>query len=103
MTTETKPKNASDLAKSLNQTIITRIFGPMYGVYYPHRKTGDLYVAIDGHPIRCCQCDANIPVDDGLRAWRDHIRSHSRRKLVNPMIFLDRDNKGELYVAQIRE
>jgi hypothetical protein len=97
---ETKPQGAWDLAKSLNQAICVRIMGPMYGVYYPYRKTGDLYVAIEDHPIRCCQCDADIPVDKGLKAWRQHIRDHSRRKLVNPIIFAGRDNEGELHVAQ---
>jgi len=100
MTTETKPQNAWELAAYLNQTIVARVLGPMYGVYYPYRKTGDSYVAIEGHPIRCCRCDADIPVDAGLRAWRDHIRSHSRRKLVNPMIFMTRDNEGKLHVAE---
>lgn len=100
MVTETKAQNAWDLARELNQTIIVRIMGPMYGIYYPYRKTGDLYVAIEGYPIRCCQCDADVPVDDGLKAWRQHIRSHSRRKLVNPMVFVARDNEGELHVAE---
>jgi len=98
--TETKPQGAWDLAKSMNQTIVHRIIGPMYGVYYPYRKTGDLYVALDGHPIHCSQCDADIPVDAGLEAWRQHIRSHSRRKLVNPIVFVAKDNEGDLHVAQ---
>ena len=100
MTTETKPQGAWDLAKSLNQAICVRIMGPMYGVYYPYRKTGDLYVAIEDHPIRCCQCDADIPVDEGLKAWRQHIRDHSRRKLVNPIIFAGRDNEGQAHAVQ---
>ena len=89
-----------DLAKSLNQTICARVFGPMYGVYYPWRKTGDLYVAVDGHPIRCCQCDQDIPVDDSLKSWREHIRKHARRKLINPIIFAGRDNEGKIHAVQ---
>lgn len=103
MATETKPQSAWDLAKSLNQAIVNRIIGPMYGVYYPYRKSGDLYVALDGHPIRCCQCGQDIPVDDGLESWRQHIRLHSRRKLVNPIVFVGRDNDGKLYAAQEKQ
>jgi hypothetical protein len=88
------------LAKKLNQTIVFRIIGPMYGVYYPYRKTGDMYVACEGHPIRCCQCDEDIPVDDSLVRWREHIRKHSRVKLVNPIVFVGRDNEGKIHAAQ---
>lgn len=97
---ETKPQNPWELAKVLNQTICNRIFGPMYGVYFPWRKTGDLYVAVNGHPIRCCQCNEDIPVDDSLESWRQHIRKHARRKLVNPIVFAGRDNEGRLHVVQ---
>ena len=100
---ETKPQNTWDLAKSLNQTIVILIVGPMYGVYYPHRKTGDLYVAISGHPIRCCQCNQDIPVDDGLESWQEHIRLHSRRKLVNPILFVGKDTGGKLFTAQKKQ
>jgi len=100
MANETKPQTPWDLARSLNQAIVARILGPMYAVYYPYRKTGDLYVAIEGYPIRCCQCDEDIPVDDSLVAWREHIRKHSRRKLVNPIVFVGRDNEGKIHAAQ---
>jgi len=96
----TEPKTPWDLAKSLNQTIVARLFGCMYAVYYPYRKTGDLYVAIEGDPIHCCQCDEDIPVDDSLVAWREHIRKHSKRKLVNPIVFVGRDNEGKIHAAQ---
>lgn len=97
---EKEPQNPWELAKSLNQAICARVLGPMYAVYYPWRKSGDLYVAIDGHPIHCCQCDEDIPVDGSLKAWREHIRSHARRKLVNPIIFAGHDNEGKLHMAQ---
>jgi len=96
MEVEAKQQEPWDLAKSLNQAICVRVFGPMYAVYYPYRKTGDLYVAIEGHPIRCCQCAQDIPVDDRLKAWSQHIRDHSRRKLVNPIIFVGRVNHSRL-------
>jgi len=103
MTTETKPQSAPELARSLKQTIVARVIGPMYGVYYPYRKSGDLYVALDGHPIHCCQCDQDIPVDASLESWRQHIRKHSRRKLVNPIVFAVRDNEGEMHVYQEKQ
>jgi hypothetical protein len=96
----TKPTNPWDLAKEKNQALVVRIIGPMYGVYYPWRRTGDLYVAMEGHPIRCCQCEQDIPCDAGLEDWLTHIRSHARRKLVNPIVFIAEDNEGKLVVAQ---
>ena len=97
-----QPQAPWELAKSLDQTICTRLFGPMYGVYYPWRKTADFYVALDGSPIHCCQCDEGIPVDDSLTTWRQHIRTHARRTLVNPILFIGRDNEGKVYVSQER-
>jgi len=96
----TETKTPWDLAKSLNQTIVARIFGPMYAVYYPYRKSGDLYVAIEGDPIYCCQCEQDIPVDDSLEAWREHIRGHARHKLTKPIIFVGKDNEGKIHAAQ---
>ena len=98
---QTTPQNPWELAKSLNQAICARVFGPIYAVYYPWRKSGDLYVA-NGYSIRCCQCDQDIPVDDSLKAWRAHIRKHARRKLINPIIFAGRDNWGKAHAAQER-
>ena len=100
METETKAQNPWDLARELNQAIVGRILGPMYAVYYPYRKSGDLYVAIDGSPIHCCQCDEDIPVDGGLKSWREHIRKHSRRKLVKPIMIIAADNEGKVHVVQ---
>jgi len=102
MAEQPTPQDPRDLAKSLNQAICYQIIGPMYGVYYPWRKSGDLYMANEGRPIFCCQCDQDIPVDDGLKSWREHIRKHARRKLTNPIIFVGRDNEGKVYAAQER-
>ena len=64
-----------DMAKGTGKTIITRVMGPMIGVYYPHRKTGDLYVALRGEPVFCCQCEAKFPIADLPK----HIESHDTR------------------------
>ncbi len=92
--------SSCELAKSANKVICARVFGPMYTVSYPWRKTPDLYVAVDNHPVRCCQCDKDIPVDDSLTAWREHIRVHARRKTLPPIVFVGRDNDGQLYAAE---
>lgn len=89
-----------EMAENLNQTICVRLVGPIYGVYYPHRKTGDLYIAPDNLPIRCCQCDQDIPADDGFVSWSKHIRSHSRRRLSKPIIFTAKDNDGKVISMQ---
>jgi hypothetical protein len=100
MTKTQKPKNAIELAHTLNQTVCNRIIGAMYGVYYPWRKSGDLYIAMDDKPIHCCQCDRDILVDKGLESWREHIKEHAHRKLVNPILFMGSDNNGKPYTAQ---
>src|SRR5271157_3215964 len=94
-----KSTTAWDLAKSINQTIVVRIIGPMYGVYYPWRKTADMYVAVDGHPIKCCQpkCEAEIPCQNGLDDWITHIKGHARCKLVKPIVFTGMDNDGKQF------
>lgn len=64
-----------DMARGTGKTIITPVMGPMIGVYYPHRKTGDLYVALKGEPVFCCQCEAKFPIAD----LPQHIESHDTR------------------------
>ena len=64
-----------DMARGTGKTIITPVMGPMIGVYYPHRKTGDLYVALKGEPVFCCQCEARFPIAD----LPQHIESHDTR------------------------
>ena len=65
-----------DRAKRTGKTIITPVMGPMIGVYYPYKKTGDLYVALKGKPVFCCQCKAKFPMKD----LPQHIDSHDRRR-----------------------
>lgn len=70
-------KNPWDIAKETGKTIIRCIVGPMLGVYYPYRKTGDLYVALGrDEPVFCCQCEAKFP----LKELPQHIESHDRRR-----------------------
>ncbi len=76
MATKTKQKAPWDIAKESGKTIITPIMGPMIGVYYPYRKTGDLYVVFKGEPVFCCQCDAKFP----FKELAEHIDNHNRRK-----------------------
>jgi len=64
------------MAEGTGKTIITRVMGPMIGVYYPHRKTGDLYVALSGKPVFCCQCEAQFPLSE----LPQHIESHDTRR-----------------------
>lgn len=51
------------------------IVGPMIGVWYPYRKTPDLYIALDGKPILCTQCEQTFPVEQ----FTEHIDNHDRR------------------------
>lgn len=57
------------------RTKIYQLFGPMYGVLYPYRKTPDLYVALDGKPILCASCGAKFEFAD----FDAHIQSHDKR------------------------
>ena len=73
-----------EFAKDEGKTVIVRLFGPMVGVYYPYRKTGDLYVALKEHPIHCCQCDQDVPDGEFL----EHVKSHNREKRKYPKIII---------------
>ena len=80
--TETKAKTPWDMARETGKTIITPVMGPMIGVYYPYRKTGDLYVALKDQPVFCCQCKAEFPFSE----LPQHIDSHDRRRKKNKYI-----------------
>jgi len=69
-------KTPWEQAKATGKTIIMPVMGPMIGVYYPYRKTGDLYVVLRGAPVFCCQCEAKFP----LKELPQHIDSHDRRR-----------------------
>lgn len=45
-------------------------------VYYPYRKTTDLYVTVKDKPVFCAQCSESFPIESLIL----HIVSHDRRK-----------------------
>lgn len=85
---ETKPM-PWELAAAEGKTIIGRVFGPMIGVYYPYRKSGDLYVVIEGSPIHCCQCEDDL-ADDGVCFW-EHIQKHNKHRRKYPGVIVGKD------------
>lgn len=68
------------MAKGTGQVIVARLFGPIFGVYYPNRKTPDVYVAgpEETGMIKCCQtgCEIEFPSEE----LSDHIDSHDTRR-----------------------
>lgn len=46
-------------------------------VHYQGRRINDLYVALEGKPIHCCQCGADLPGPDVT----DHVWLHAPRRL----------------------
>lgn len=53
--------------------------GAFVAVQYRHRKTLDLYLAINGAPgVHCGRCDSDIPWDPD--AFVEHVRSHDARR-----------------------
>lgn len=82
MTTEQTQLQPWELAKKEGKTVILRAFGPIIAVYYPYRKSGDLYVGDDDGPdglaktVHCCQpdCDVDIP---GAK-FIEHVNGHNR-------------------------
>jgi hypothetical protein len=86
--TETKLE-PGELAAKKGKTVICRIIGPMVGVYYPYRKTSDLYVVGPGSPCagisHCCQCDKNFETVNFL----EHVQFHNQRKKKYPEFIID--------------
>jgi hypothetical protein len=77
-----------EVAVMQGKTVVTRAFGMMVGVYYPHRKTGDLYVIHgDGKESTayCCQCDRTFPKDGFI----DHVNSHNKQLKKYPGLIID--------------
>lgn len=97
---ETETKHPWDLAAEKNQTLVVRLLGPIWGVYYPHRKSADCYLTFDDKSVKCCQCEKDIVLENNeLGPWIEHIKSHSRKKLVNPVVFIAWQD-GQHYVAE---
>ncbi len=86
MTTETKEPR--DLARDTGKTIICKVLGPMVGVYYPYKRTGDLYVVgpgdLEGNS-HCCQCDADFPTKEFI----SHVNKHNSRLRKYPDLIID--------------
>lgn len=71
------------MAKGTGEVIVTKMLGPMLGVYYPHKKGPDLYVyeyfgPLGPDMVKCCQpgCDAYFPATE----LSEHIDLHDTRK-----------------------
>jgi uncharacterized C2H2 Zn-finger protein len=80
--------NPWEVAKKEGKTAVTRAFGPMVGVYYPYRKSGDLYVVNGdekGATIYCCQCDQVFPKAD----FTSHVNSHNKHLKKYPGFIID--------------
>lgn len=86
MTTKMSPW---ELAKKEGKTVIRKVMGPFVGVYYPYRKSGDLYVVGPEGPNRvfhCCQaCDADFPIADFI----EHVNRHNRQTKKYPDLIID--------------
>ena len=77
-----------EVAAKEGKTAVTRAFGPMVGVYYPYRQTGDLYVIHgDGKESTayCCQCDQTFPKADFI----NHVNSHNKKLKKYPDFIID--------------
>lgn len=88
---ETLKMNPQELAKKEGKTIIQRVMGPMVAVYYPYRRSGDLYVIADDGPnqiAHCCQdgCDCDIPITDFIK----HVNQHNRQFRKYPDLIIDK-------------
>ncbi len=87
MTTE-KLKQPWELAKEAGKTIICRVLWPMVGVYYPYRKSGDIYViGADGtNQVAHCQvCDCDFPISEFL----EHVNKHNKQRNKYPDFIID--------------
>lgn len=62
----------------IKATIIQQAGGMIF-VKYPHFKSPHLYLGFKGHPVHCCQCDTDIPENDG-EAFFEHIILYSKHK-----------------------
>lgn len=80
-----------ELAAKEGKTIIARAIGPMIAVYYPYRKSGDLYVVGPGSPDKsithCCRekCDIDFPTKDFLA----HVMMHNKARRKFPGFIID--------------
>lgn len=50
----------------------------MVWVYYPWRKSPEIYIAVAGKPTHCLDCGTDL--EEGQGPFLAHVRSHDRRK-----------------------
>ncbi len=78
-----------ELANKEGKTFVLKMLGTMVAVYYPYRKSGDLYVVGPDGPgqvFHCCQqCDADFPIDKFI----EHVNSHNKHLKRFPVIVID--------------
>lgn len=79
-----------ELAAKEGKTVIYKIMGPMVGVHYPYRKSGDMYVVGPDGPnqvAHCCQdCDCDFPIGKFL----EHVNGHNKRLKRFPDVIIDK-------------
>jgi hypothetical protein len=77
-----------EIAKREGKTAVTRVLGPMVGVYYPYRKTADLYGVHGDEEVKsvyCCQCEQPFPKVDFI----SHVNSHNKQLKKYPGFIID--------------
>lgn len=84
------PQSATEIRA---QNIIMFVDCALPRVFYPHRKTPDLYGVAEGRPIRCFQCETDVKVE----AFYHHIRSHGQQSKNKPILVTD--GKGKLWAV----
>ena len=85
MTTQEAKLEPRDLAAKEGKTVIYRIMGPMVAVFYPYRRSGDMYVVGPEEVTHCCQCDQDFPTEGFL----EHVNTHNSKLKKFPDIIID--------------
>lgn len=67
----------SEIARERRQIVVGQM-GAFLMVGYPSRKTPDLYLALQGHPTFCAQCERTFP--ECLAEFTQHIYEHAPRR-----------------------
>jgi hypothetical protein len=66
-------------ARALEEPVKPKATATVMGVFlmvkYDYRKTPDLYVAVKGNPVKCCQCEAEFPVAE----FQEHVMKFYRK------------------------
>ena len=87
MTTQEAKLKPRDLAAKEGKTVICRIMGPMIAVFYPYRRSGDMYIVdSDKEVTHCCQCDQDFPTEGFL----EHVNTHNSKLRKYPDFIINR-------------